>query len=133
MQRGAFAGGDDIGGGAGARGFGDFDHAGGAERRGDTPDRFLRLGKQICLEMTAGNGDPLTADILRQQRAHRLDRPGRTRRIVGIGPLHGVIGQRQIIDAARERTEMIKTRNKRKRPRPRQPAIGRLQTEDAAE
>ena len=27
MQRGAFAGGDDIGGGAGARGFGDFDHA----------------------------------------------------------------------------------------------------------
>ena len=40
MQRRAFGGGDDIGGGAGARRLGNFDHLRGAERLGDARDRF---------------------------------------------------------------------------------------------
>ena len=37
------------------------------------------------------------------------------------------------IDAAREGAEMVETRDERKRSRTRQAAVGRLQTEDAAE
>ena len=40
MQRGAFGGGDDIGRGAGARGFGDLDGARRAQRLGDAGDGF---------------------------------------------------------------------------------------------
>ena len=58
MQRGAFGGGDDIGGGAGARGFGNFDRARGAERLGDAGDGLDRFGENVVLEISAGNGDP---------------------------------------------------------------------------
>ena len=73
------------------------------------------------------------ADVLRQQRAHRLDRARAARGIVGVGTLHRVIGQREIADTARERAEMIETRHERKRTRARQPAVGRLQPKNAAE
>ena len=63
---------------------------------------------------------------------HRLGRPRRARRIVRIGPLHRVIGQREIADVARERAEMIEAEDERKRPRARQPAIGRLQSKNSA-
>ena len=63
----------------------------------------------------------------------RLGRAGRARGVIGIGSLHRIIGQREIADAARERAEMIEAGDERKRPRARQPAIGRLQPEDAAE
>ena len=58
MQRGAFGGGDDIGRGAGARGFGNFDRAGGAERLGDAGDGLDCLGENVLLEIAAGDRDP---------------------------------------------------------------------------
>ena len=133
MQRGAFAGGDDIGRGAGARGFRNFDGAQGAERPGDASDRLLGFGRDVVLKISAGDGDPQPADIPREQRRDRLGGPGGARRVVGVRPLHRIIGQREIADAARERTEMIEARDERKRPRAGQPAIGRLQSEDSAE
>ena len=68
MQRGAFAGGDDIGGGAGARGFRDFDDACGAERLGDAGDSLGGFRENVVLEISAGNRDAQSPDILRQQR-----------------------------------------------------------------
>jgi len=47
MQRRAFGRGDDIGRGAGARGFGDFDGLRGAERLGNARDRLDGLGKML--------------------------------------------------------------------------------------
>ena len=127
------AGGDDIGGGAGARGFGDFDDARGAERPGDAGDGLDGFGENVVLKISAGDRDPQTADVLRQQRRHRLGGPGRARRVVRIRSLHRVIGQREIADVARERAEMIEAEDERKRPCARQPAVGRLQSEDSAE
>ena len=46
MQRGAFGGGDDIGRGAGAGGFGNFDFVARAGRFGDTLERGERLGER---------------------------------------------------------------------------------------
>ena len=134
MQRGAFGGGDDIGRGAGARGFGDFDRSCVAPSALATrATASTASGKHVLLEIAAGNRDPQPADVLRQLRVDRLDRPRRARGIVGVRPLHRVIGQREIADIARERAEMIEARDERKRARPRQPAIGRLQAKNAAE
>ncbi len=127
MQRGAFGRGDDIGRGAGARGFGNFDRSRRAKRLGDARDGLDGFRENIVLEIAAGDRDPQTADVLRQQRRHRLGRPRRAGRIVRIRPLHRVIGQREIADVARERAEMIEARDERKRARARQPAVGRLQ------
>ena len=74
-------------------------------------DRFDRLGEDVVLEIAAGDRDPQTADVLRRATACRLDRPRRAGRIVRIGPLHRVIGEREIADRARERPEMIEARD----------------------
>jgi len=58
MQRSAFGGGDDVGGGAGARGFGDFDRMRGTERLGDPGDRLHGFGEDILLKIAAGNRNP---------------------------------------------------------------------------
>ena len=55
MQRGAFGRGDDVGRGAGAGGFGNFDRSGGAERLGDARDGFDGLRENILLEIAAGD------------------------------------------------------------------------------
>ncbi len=73
MQRGALGGGDDIGRGAGARGFGNLDRRCGAERLCDAGDGFDGFREHVLLEIAAGDRDPQAADVLRQQRAHRLD------------------------------------------------------------
>ena len=124
---------DDIGGGAGARGLGNFDRAGRTERAGDARDGFDRLGKHVLLEIAAGDRDPQRPDVLRQQRHHRFGGARGARRILRIGSLHRVIGQREIARVARERAEMVEACDKGKRAGARQPAIGRLQTKDAAE
>src|ERR1700704_592720 len=116
MQRSAFGGGDDIGSGAGAGGFRDFDRSRGAERLGDAGDGLYGFGKNVLLEISASDGDPHAADVLRQQWRYRLSRPGRAGRVVRVRSLHRVIGQREIANAARERTEMIEAKDKRKRP-----------------
>ena len=113
MQRRALDGGDDIGGGAGARGLRDFDHARRAERLGDAGDGLLRFRKYVALKISTGDGDPQAADVLRQQGAHRFSWARRARGVVRIGTLHRVVSQRQIVDAARERAEVIETRDKR--------------------
>src|ERR1700722_18693534 len=66
MKRGAFAGRDDVGGGAGAGGFRNFDHAADAKRFRDTRYGFAGLGKDILLEIAAGERDAQIADALRQ-------------------------------------------------------------------
>src|SRR3979490_2101646 len=106
MQRSAFGGGDDIGRGAGAGGFRDFDRSRGAERLGDAGDRFYGFGKNVVLEISAGDGDPQAADVLRQQWRYRLSRAGRAGRVIRVRSLHRIISQREIVDIARERTEM---------------------------
>ena len=57
------AGGDDIGGGAGARGFGDFDRPRGAERLGDAGDGLDGFREDVVLEIAAGDRDAQIADI----------------------------------------------------------------------
>ena len=116
-KRRAFAGGDDIGCGAGARGFGNFDRC--ASRRAPwRPGRPLRRLRGIhCFwKYPPAMAIRKIADILRQQRRDRLGRPGRARRVIRVWPLHRVIGQREIADVARERTEMIEARDEGKRP-----------------
>ena len=54
-------------------------------------------------------------------------------RIVGIVALHGVVGEREVPGGARQRADMVEARHERKGARARQPAVGRLQAEDAAE
>jgi hypothetical protein len=66
MQRSAFGRGDDVGGGAGAPGFRNFDGARGAKRFRNPGDGFARFRKDIVLEISARKRDPQTADILRQ-------------------------------------------------------------------
>ena len=48
-----------------------------------------------------------------EQRRHRLDRTIDADRIVGVVALHGVIGEREVADAARQGTEMIEARDER--------------------
>jgi hypothetical protein len=133
MQRGALGSGDDIGGGTCACGLRDFDRARNSERPGDAGDGLDSLGKNTLLEISAGDRNPQAPDVLRKQRTHRLGEPRRAGCVLRVGSLHRVIGQREIRDIARERAEMIEAVDERKRPRPRQTAIGRLQSEDAAE
>ena len=134
MQRRAFGGGDDIGRGAGARGFREFDSSRRAERFRDALDGLNRFReKRPC-----GNSRrrPRCASPPMSARNSALTGSGGrvgAGRIVRVGPLHRVIGQREIADAARERAEMIEARDERKAARARQPAIGRLQAENPAE
>ena len=65
----------------------------------------------------------------RELRQRRLGRRGRRDRIVGIGALHRVIGEREIGARARERPEMIEAATNGKLPARVSRPIGRLQAE----
>ena len=62
MQRGALGGGDDVGSGAGARGFRQLHGPRGAERLRDARDRFDGLRKHVLLEIAAGDRNPQPGD-----------------------------------------------------------------------
>ena len=134
MQRVAFGGGDHVGRGAGAGGLRNFDRL-----------RGIRAPWRRARRLRPLRGIRSSGSIRRQSRSAGRRGPrsssgvtGSTGRVAhaassASGPCMRVIGQREIADAARERSEMIEACDKRKRPRPRQPAIGRLEAEDAAE
>ena len=124
---------DDVGGGAGARRFRDLDAALGAERLRDLAHRREGVAVAVAKEMTACDGDPQALDAAVERRQRRLGRTPRRDRIVGIGALHRVIGEREVGDAARQRPEMVEARDEGKAAGPRQPPEGRFQAEHAAE
>jgi hypothetical protein len=93
-QRGSLGGGDDEGRRAGARDFGQFNRLVHAQRLGDPGDRFLGFGKQVLLEVAAGDRDPEVTDALRQRCRHRLDRPRGAGCVICIRSLHRVIRKR---------------------------------------
>ena len=133
MKRGALGRGDDVSGGPRPRHLGHLDFARYAERRRDLRHRRARLRRHSVAEISAGDGDPQAVGAARES-----DSVGSTGRcahngIVGIGPLHGVVARREVGDGARERPEMIEARHEGKARGARQPAIGRLQPEDAAQ
>ena len=121
MQRRAFGRGDDIGGGARARRFGDFDLV--ASRRAPwrrASSAASGLGQQRPSgnsrrrRRCAGPASPASS-----MRRHRLGRPIGAGRIVGIGALHRVVGQREIARRARERAEMVEAGDERETARAR--------------
>ena len=132
MERGALGRGDDVGGGAGPRCLRDFDLALDLEGRCHALVREQRFGRGAFAEIAAGDRDPQTVDAIIDARRHRFDRALHADRVIGIMPLHRVIGEREVADIACERPEMVEARHERKRARPRQAAIGRLEPEDAA-
>ena len=60
-------------------------------------------------------------------------RAARADRVLRVGALHGVVGQRQIAHRARHRPDVVEARDEGERARARQPAVGGLQPEQAAE
>jgi len=81
-------------------------------------DRLDGLGENVALEISAAMAmrkPPMScASSGVTGSAGRVCTPH-----FGIRPLHRVIGQRQIVDIARERPEMIEARDERERPRTR--------------
>ncbi len=96
-------------------------------------DRLQRFRKRALAEIAAGDSDAQAIDAARQMRQRRFGRAVRAAGVGRIVALHRVVAEREIAGAARERTEMIEADHERKAARARQPAIGRLQPEDAAE
>ena len=129
----ALAGRDDEGGGAGARGLRDLDLAGDAERLGDLGHRGQRLGRGAAPEIAAGDGDAQAADAGLERRQRRLGGPLGADGVLGVVALHGVVGERQVARGARQRPHMIEARHEREGAGAREPAVGRLQPEEAAE
>ena len=134
MQRGAFGSGDDIGSGARPCGFGQFDlphapsAAGDAVQRGQRLRRRRPRGNSRRRRRCADPDDAsraVTDQLVRHRDRCRPDRADPA--------LHGVVGQRQIGGAARQRTKMVEARDERKAAGARQSAEGRLQAEHAAE
>src|SRR5436853_607756 len=85
---------------------------------GEAGDRFACFGKQVVLKISAGDRDPQRSSVLIQQRHDGLGGAHGTSRIVRIGSLRRVIGERQIDDVACERAEMIQAKDEWKRTRP---------------
>src|SRR5262249_60521957 len=80
----------------------------------------------------ACDGDAQSADAVVDAARHGLAWTFHTDRVVGIVPLHGVVGEREVADIACERPEMVEACDERERASARQAAIGGLETEDAA-
>ena len=133
MQRGALDHGDEIGGGARPCGFGEFDRALDLQRGGDAVDRLEGAGLARAGEIAAEPGDAQVRDPLVEARRRRLGRDVGLRRIGLVAPEHRVVGERKVGDGAGERAEMVEARDERERARPRQPPVGRLEAEGAAE
>ena len=74
-----------------------------------------------------------TRDAAINQRRHGFNRTVGADRIVGVVALHRVVGEREIAGRARHGSDVIEARNKREGASTGEAAIGRLETEDAAE
>ena len=133
MELAALDGGDDVGRRARHAGLRDHDGLRGIERLGDRGHRLERLGLAAAGEIVAGDGDAQAADALVQERHRRIGRPVGADRIVGIPALHGVERQREILDRAGDRPEMVEGVDEGERAGAAQPAVGRLQAEQAAQ
>ncbi len=133
VEGGALGRGDEIGGGAGPERAGQVDDRAGAERTGDGVERVERLGFGLVGEIAPQAADPQARDALVE--------PGRTgsRRatgaggIVGIGPLHRIVAEREVCHAPGERAEVVEARDEGEGAGAAEPAVGRLQAEQPAE
>ncbi len=124
---------NDIGGSPRRGGLRNDDGPGRAQRLGHGGDRFKRLGFGALGEIIAGDGDAQAADALVQLGQGGLGIAVGADRIVGIPALHGIERQRQILDRARQRTQMVEGIDEGKGAGAAQPAVGRLQPEQAAQ
>ena len=105
----------------------------GAERGGDALHRDAGFRKRPFAEIAARDRDAQALGAARERGRRGLDRTVGADRILGIRPLHGVVGEREVARRARERSEMIEARDERIGARAREPPIGRLQAEQPAE
>ena len=125
-----------IGGRARARGFGNLDLALAPQRLGDARrPRRSASGNAPLLEIAAGDRDAQAVDAARRASA-RVGSTGAVGadRIVGIAALHGVVGEREVArPSARAGPRWSRLATNGKRAGARQPAVGRLQAEQAAE
>ena len=132
MQARRFAGRDDVGGRARALGFRYLDVATGAECGGDAIDRVNRLGGS-AFEVAAGDRDAHSVKAAVQNRRHSFGIALGANGIVCVVALHGVIDDREIARAARQRTDVIEACGKWERACPAQASVGRLQSEQTAQ
>ena len=132
MQAGRLGRGDDVRSRARELGLRYLDIAIGAKRRRYPIDGMDRFGAP-AFEITAGDRNPQPLGAALQERRDRLDRAIDANRIVRVVALHGVIGERQIVRAARHRSDMIETGAERKSAGAAKPSVGRLEAEQAAQ
>ena len=133
MERRTLARCDQVGCGPRACGLRQLDHAADAQRRRNPLDRCGRLRARAFAEVASGYRDPESAGAARDERGDGLGRPIGADRIVGIGALHRIVRQHEVRNGARERADMIEACDERECTRARQPTIGRLEPEYAAE
>ena len=96
MKGGPLARGDDVCGRACSRGFGQFDLSLGTERSGNPRQRGLRLGKSAGAKVAAGDRNTETFDSAIEQMRDLIDWTVGADGIVGVVPLHGVVGKRKV-------------------------------------
>jgi hypothetical protein len=115
-----------------APGLGQLDGGACAQRLGDPSNRGGDLGLRLG-EMAAQDGDPEAVERRLEARHRRLGCPRGRDRIVGIGPLHGVVGQREIGSRARQRADVVEAGDEREGAGAAQATEGRLEAEQAAQ
>src|SRR5262249_52493527 len=103
------------------------------QRRRNPLDRKQRFGRGALAEIAARDRDAQSVDAVIDAWQHGLAWTFQPDRVVRIVSLHRVIGERKVPDVARERPEMVEARDEWERARPRQPTVGRLEPEDAAQ
>ncbi len=102
----------------GVRGLVDRPH----RRFGDVADRKL-----------THDPDADAAQVGAQAARRRLDRTIDARRVHRVVPGDRIVGQRNVIDGAAERPDLIEARRKRDQPVPRDAPVGRLETHHVTE
>ena len=133
MKARALGRGDDHGRCPGARGLGHGDSPRGADGPGDALDRGKRLGLASRREVAVGDGEAESDASVREPRKARLRGTLRADGIGRIVPLHHVVGDGKVPHRVCERTHVVEADAEERGARPRQPAIGRLEPEHAAE
>ncbi len=133
MQARTFDRGDEVGRRACERGLRNFNFGFDVQRRRDAIDGDARFGKQAFVEIAARHRDAQPVGSGLELMGRRVDRAVGTDRVVRINTLHRVVGEREVAHAAGERAEVIEARHEWEGAVAWQPAVGRLQSEDAAQ
>ena len=130
---GAFAGRDHHRRSACAVGLGEGDAPTRAERLGGPLDRRQGGGLGEACEVAVGDTDPKAGDAAAEVAGAGLGRTLGADGVGGVRTLDRVERDREITDRARERPDVIEARGEQHDTGARDPAVGRLEPQDAAE